>query len=105
MWEEKLRDPNFNYQLQSGQVDATEAFQDLVLDYYVGISKKAGDVIRSMKSGTITPPHMEGEGAVEKSKQPLPESQEKIKSLQGKVNKGYQPQDDEFVDILGELLR
>jgi len=101
VWEEKLRDPNFNYQLQSGQVDPTEAFNDLVLDYYVGISRQAGDVIRSMKTGTIKPPHMEGEGAVERSKQPLPELSEKTKTLQEKVNKGYLPTDDELIALMG----
>uniref|UniRef100_A0A6H1ZGP0 Uncharacterized protein n=1 Tax=viral metagenome TaxID=1070528 RepID=A0A6H1ZGP0_9ZZZZ len=101
VWEGKLKDPNFNFQLQSGQVDPTEAFNDLVLDYYVGISKKAGDVIRSMKTGTITPPHMEGEGAVEKSKQLLPETKEKTKALQEKVNKGYLPTDEELIALMG----
>ena len=103
VWESKLKDPNFNYQLQSGQVDPVKAYNKIVVDYYKGMAKRSADLIKNLKTGTFRAPHMETEGAVEKSKPPLPESKEKIQKLQEKVNKGYIPNDDELISLMGTM--
>jgi len=99
VWEEKMKNPNFVV----GNADLTEEYKNTVIDFYMGVSKKAGDVIRGMKPGTIKPPHVEGEGAIPGPEVDLPEAQEKMKKLQGKVNKGYKPSDDEMIDILDKM--
>lgn len=104
IWEERLKDPNFVFQIQRGNVDPGRLFNKTVREYYKGIAKQAGEVIRTLKTGTVQPPHFEGEGAVEKSKPPMPEAQEKIKNLREKVNKGYVPGDDELLSLLDKMM-
>ena len=99
-WENKLKDPNF----VMGNVDLTEEYKNTVIDFYMGVSKQAGDTIRRLKPGTVNPPHMEGEGATPKTKPPTPEKQEKLKKLQEQAGKGRVYTDDEIIDSFDVLL-
>ena len=100
IWEEKLKDPNFVFQIQSGQVDPNRAYNKTVRDFYKGMLKRSAETMKSLKTAGIKPPHMESEGAVEKSQPQTPEGKEKLKRLQEKVNKGYVPTDEEVMSLM-----
>ena len=101
VWEEKMKNPNFVV----GNANLTEEYKNTVIDFYMGVSQRAGDVIRGMKPGTIKPPHMEGEGPTPHTEAGISEKDNKTKKLQEKANKGYNPHDDEMMDILGDFLK
>ena len=101
VWEEKMKNPNFVV----GNADLTEEYKNTVIDFYMGVSKKAGDVIRGMKPGAVKPPHMEGEGPTPRTEPDMPEVYEKTKILRDKSNKGYVPTTDEVVDIISDMMK
>ena len=100
VWEEKMKNPNFVV----GNANLTEEYKNTVIDFYMGVSQKAGDVIRGMKPGTIKAPHMEGERAVPRSEKDVPESKQKLNKLQEQANKGRVYTDDEIIDNFDVLL-
>lgn len=100
IWQEKLKDPQFVFQIQSGQVDPVKAYNKTVREFLKGMVKRSADTLKTLKPGTIKAPHMESEGAVERSKEPTPEKDEKLKSLKEKVAKGYMPSDDELIKLM-----
>lgn len=59
VWEEKLKDPNFVYQINMGAVDPVREYQETVRDFYKGLAMQAKTVIEQYKGKTVNPPHME----------------------------------------------
>ena len=61
IWEEKVKDPSYVYQVQAGAVDPIRDFQGTVVDYYKNIAKEAHGTITELvgKGGKTAVPHVE----------------------------------------------
>lgn len=91
IWDEKLKDPNFVYSVQSGQVNPVEAYQETLRDYYKGIVSKSAETIEKLTGGKVRTPVVE-QGS---STAALPEEDEKeqdkvLGKLQKKIDTGGQ---------------
>jgi hypothetical protein len=110
-FEEALKDPATVMKLQTGQVDAIEFFNDMVIEKVVGVARQASTVVKQMKgSGDIAPPHIEGNLTVPQSNQEeLTAKQKKLNELQQKAARPGGLHDDEEDDLinaaLGDFLR
>lgn len=92
IWEKKMTDPNFTFQIQQGQLNPVKAYNNVVRAYYKGIAKKSVDTIKTLQGGGKAPPHVE-QGGTETPGVPTvggepPESGETIKKLNKKLDKG-----------------
>lgn len=93
VWEAKTSNPAFMSKVNAGLVNPYQEYNDTVVEYYKGITRRTLDALKQVHGGQPGPaaPHVEGgEGA----RLPGPESptedkdNEEIASLQEKVNKG-----------------
>ena len=105
-WETRMRDPNFAIQLQAGTVDPVAEYQKMLRSHYKSSVKLAADTIRTLTTGLPQQKvHVEGtararqESPVERS-----ETQKQVDSLKEKVNKGYNPSEDEQLAALQAVL-
>ena len=107
IWEDKMKDPNFNYQINIGEVDPRKAYTDVKVNYYKNLAIKAGAAIKTLKGGsTVAPPHFEGSSTAALSLPVKPsEQKEKIKSYKDRVNTGGMLDGDEEIDALISVLR
>jgi len=110
-FETALKDPATVMKLQTGQVDAIQFFNDMVIEKVVGVARQASSAFKQMKgSGDIAPPHIEGNARVPQSNQEeLTAKDKKINELREKAAKpgGLRDEDqDALIDAaLGDLLR
>lgn len=111
VWEAKLKDPNLVLQIQNGMVDVLQVYQETVLDYFEGVSKRSLDTIKQLHgSGGIKPPHLEDGSRVPTNivsttdDGTVPESVKKMKELQKKVDGGYLPSDEEQMELMDSLI-
>ena len=62
VWEEKVKDPAYIYQVQQGAVDPLRDFQGTVVDYFQKMVKESHETITELvggDKGKVTPPHVE----------------------------------------------
>ena len=60
VWENKLRDPNFIFSINSGLTDPVREYGETVRDFYKGLAMQAKSVIEQARgSKSVVPPHME----------------------------------------------
>jgi len=110
-FEEALKDPSTVMKLQTGQVDAVQFFNDMVIEKVVGVAREASSAFKQMKgSGDISPPHIEGNARVpQMNQEDLTNKQKKINELREKAAKPGGLQDDDqdalIEAALGDLLR
>lgn len=52
IWEEKLKDPNFVFKIQSGMVNPVNAYTEEVRKFYKEIVKKAAGTIKTLRGAT-----------------------------------------------------
>jgi len=52
IWEEKLKDSNFIFQIQQGQANPVKSYNNVVRTYYKGIAKRSVDTIKTLQGGT-----------------------------------------------------
>jgi len=107
IWEEKTKDPNFQYQLQSGLVNPLKEFNDTVREYHKGMLKRALNTINQLQGkGPISAPHIEGGERVPQNlvtETAPPSDVEKImKEKREKASKAMLSEEDELslVDTL-----
>ncbi len=106
IWDEKVKNPAYVAQVQSGQVNPVLDYQQTVVDYFQIVAKRSLDTIKDMQGGVTPPvPHTEtGEtrspANIVTEGAPLPEAILKLQELQAKVAKGYTPTDEEYADML-----
>lgn len=104
VWEKRMQDPNFIFQIQNGAIDPLKAYNGLVREYYKGIVKKSFDTINVLQGKEpIKVPHVEQPG---KGTPPpeTPEAKAKMAKLREAVDKGKVLDDDEQIDALGAFL-
>ena len=59
IWNEKLKDPNFVYSVQSGQTDPVSEYGSVLRSYYKGIAKSAVQTIETLTKGVTPQMHVE----------------------------------------------
>ena len=59
IWEEKLKDPGYVYQIQSGMIDPVNEYTSTLRKYYKTLLKKSHETITTMQGGKVDPPHVE----------------------------------------------
>lgn len=104
VWEEKLKDPYFVYQIQSGQIDPQMAYRDTVDEYKDNLLGKTLETIETIRKGAMpTPPHVESGGAaptnatnlVSEGQTGESKEEKRFNELKEKVNKGQLLSPDE----------
>jgi hypothetical protein len=106
VWEQKLKDPNFVYQVTNGIVNPVQAYNDTVIDFYKGLTQKAVGLVKTMqgKSPVVNPPNMESNQVPTGPETPMTEEYAKVKNLQKKALKGESISEADEYDALDALL-
>ena len=106
VWEDKLKDPNFVYQIQAGLVNPGQAYNETVVDFYKGMTQKAVGLVKQLQSGTSrkAPLNLESNQVPVGRENELPENTQKIKKLQEAVNTGKILSEDQELAALDALL-
>ena len=103
VWESKLKDPNFVFKINSGQLNPVEAYTSTVRGYYKNMLLKAKDTITGLKGGKpVQTPHLEEGGQYSVPKQEVEEKTVKDK-LRAKAQKAQLSEQDEL-DLLDEAV-
>ena len=107
IWEDKMKDPNFNYQINTGEVDPRKAYSDVKVDYYKSLAVKASKAIKALNGGgVINPPHMESGVSASLSLPAKPsQTKEKIKAYKDRVNLGGELSSEEELEALISVLK
>lgn len=91
VWEEKLKDPNFVFSIQSGQVNPVDEYQKTLRKFYKGIVARSAETIEKLSGGKVKTPVVEQDAnlaaAVEDEDR---ETNKELETYQKKVNKGGQ---------------
>jgi len=108
VWEEKLKDPSFVYEIQSGQKDPVNEYNETLRGYYKTLLKQSHETITTMQGGEIKPPHVEtGERSpanIVSDSPAEPESVQKMRSLKEKIEKGHIMSNEEELAVIDSLL-
>jgi hypothetical protein len=110
VWEDRLKDPAFVYQIQSGQVDPVLEYTNMVRGFYkktIGESRKIIEMLRG-NIPAAAPPHVERGGRVPANlvseSRPESEADKKIKATREKVDKGGLLSSEEELDIMDAVF-
>ena len=111
IWEEKVKDPAYIYQVQSGAVDPVRDFQGTVVNYFKNMVKESHETITQLvgkgegkppvphvESGETHSPNLVSEGKGESANRTF------ITKMRAKIDKGYIPTDDEEALIAEAVL-
>jgi len=114
IWEEKLKDGNFVFAIQSGVKNPLDEYTKTVRNYYKNITKRAAETINQLRGGGAggvgIPPHMEtGERTGLHSKNLVDgkkgvDTGKVVDNAKDKIKKQGQLGDDEMLDILGTIM-
>ena len=110
VWDEKVKNPTYVYQAQSGQLDPIRDYQNMVVDYYKKIAQESHKTIKELVGGTGQPaPHLES-GETQSHTNIVSEvkgesaNRKFLNAMQKKVDKGYLPTDEENALIAEAVL-
>jgi len=109
IWENKLKDPNFVYQIQAGVIDPIQDYNDTKVDYFKTLLKKSHETLTTLKGkGKVEPPHVEsGERSSANMVSETPggsEMERRLKELQDKTNKGHLLTNEEELEMIDLLF-
>lgn len=107
IWDEKLKDANFAFEIQNGIVNPVKEYDKLVREYLVGMAQRSAETIKTMQGGKPLAPHVESgaarvsvtSGSTDEDKMP------KTKELREKTLKGHVPTEEEQLEAIGEMLK
>ena len=102
IWEERLKDPTFSFQLQQGMVNPIKEYNQVVRGYYKGIAKRSVDTIKTLQGkggGTETPMHIEGGERTQQLPEEATKDEERLKELKKRANKGVLTEEEELEAI------
>jgi hypothetical protein len=107
IWNEKLKDPNFVYQVQSGQVNPVMEYQNVLRNYYKGIAKSAVNTIETLTKGVTPQTHIES-GDARMPNVPVDteinDNKKRINELKEKADSGGLLSEDEEIEALRAVL-
>jgi len=106
IWSEKLKDPNFVYQVQSGQVNPVMEYQNVLRGYYKGIAKSAVDTIETLTKGVTPSTHVESGDArmPNVSVEEISDNKKRINELKEKADSGSLLSEDEEIEAIRAVL-
>jgi len=105
VWETKIKDPNFNMEIQAGKKNVTTEYMETVREYYKGVSKRSLDTIKALQEGVApTAPHVEGEAQLPGVPAQTTGNEKMEKALE-KVNKGQRLSETEEMAALNDMLQ
>lgn len=58
-FEEKMKDPNINVQVQLGQLDPVELYNECTIEYFQDLSQKSLEALQLASGSKVKPPHVE----------------------------------------------
>jgi Zn-dependent M32 family carboxypeptidase len=106
VWEEKMKDPNFVYSIQAGQINPLGAYQKMLRQYYKGIIQRSAETIEKLQGGSVKTPTVETGGKTPEKEAPVGESDEVLKPLIDKVESGGQLSEaDELAALQAAFLK
>jgi hypothetical protein len=108
-FEEKLKDPNYVYQVQNGVIDAEHDIRDMVIRKQQLLMKESHKTITQLAGGgTVAAPHVEtGERSSSNLVSETPsgtEGEKRMAALKAKTDKGYIMSTDEELGLIDDLL-
>ena len=107
IWNEKLKDPNFVYAVQSGQTDPVSEYGSVLRSYYKGIAKSAVKTIETLTKGVTPQMHVEsGEARAPgiQVDQEISDNEKYIKQLKEKADSGGLLSEDEELAAIRAVL-
>lgn len=107
IWNEKLKDPNFVYRVQSGQVNPVMEYQNVLRGYYKGIAKSAVSTIETLTKGVTPQTHIES-GDARVPDVPvgteISDGKKRINELKEKADSGGLISEDEELEAIRAVL-
>lgn len=106
VWTEKVKDPLFNMDIQTGRKNITKEYAKTVREYYKGIARQSLETITTLqKGGAPATPHVESEAHMPGMPTQTNETQETVTKLTEKVNKGQRLTEDDEMAGLNAILQ
>ena len=90
VWEEKLKDPNFVFAVQNGQVNPIAEYQNTLRTFYKGMMQKSAETIEKMQGKKVTTPNVETGGNVAAAVEDGADQDKALESFQKKIDTGGQ---------------
>jgi hypothetical protein len=109
VWEQKLKDPNFVYQVQAGVLDPVQDYNETKIDYYKTLLQKSHETLKTLHgTGKINPPHVEsGERSSANMVSETPsgtDAEKKIAEMKAKTDKGHILTNEEELELLDVMF-
>ena len=110
VWDEKIKDPAYIYQVQTGQVDPVRDYSNTVVQYFQNVAQRSLETIKELSGGGASPvPHVEsGEtrspANIVSTDTAEPESVKKMRELKAKTDKGYLPTEEDELSIIDTIF-
>jgi len=106
IFEERMRDPEINMRVQTGQLDPVELYQNTVVEYLTDLSKKSLEALQSVSGAArVKPPHVENSARVPgREEDTRDDRQKKIDNLREKAKKPLGLHQDDQMDLIGATL-
>ena len=107
IWSEKLKDPNFVYGVQSGQIDPVLEYMTVKSEYFEGLMRSSVSTIENLQKGGAPQVHVESGDARTTTLDPdvdLTAQEEIIKKLRDKADSGKVLSEDEELQLIGASL-
>jgi hypothetical protein len=109
IWENKLKDPNFVYQIQAGVIDPVQDFNNTKTNYYKTLLRRSHETITTMRGGDkVNPPHIESGSRTSAnmvSETPSgTDADRKLAEMKAKTDKGYMMTGEEELDLIDTIF-
>jgi len=110
VWDEKVKNPAYIAQVQSGQINPLLDYKETVVDYFGKVAQRSLETIKKLSGSEITPaPHLEtgetqAQNIVSTEGAELPESVKKMQELRSKADKGYLPTEDDELALMDTIF-
>lgn len=107
IWNEKLKDPNFVYGVQSGQVDPVLEYHGIKSEYFKGLMQKAAGTIETLQGGGGPKVHIESGDArtpAMETDSDESESDKIIKEIGDRANSGKILSEDDELNLIRASL-
>jgi hypothetical protein len=89
IWEEKLKDQNFVFGIQSGKINPIAEYQNTLRNYYKGMMQKSAETIEKMQGGKVKTPIVEQGSSVSSGIEEDVDGESKVMlSLKTKIDSG-----------------
>jgi hypothetical protein len=117
IWDNKMADPNFQFQVSQGIINPVEAYRDMVDEFKDGLILKGYETVKQLKEGStgVTPPHLEAgetpsqgnlvstEEEADPGKKIINEKRKKLEESIGKSPQGGTLTHEDELDVIDSI--